>query len=259
MRILQQSTILVLLCSIGNATSRFIGGRTEEEEGTFCDDASGLCSVNPRLNPSQLLQDFPNMLDDDLPEESEILCPMLRMMRRTGVLPKSIRDPHYSISSIVEAMTDNFGLSLRTRAVVTGVATGMSMGQLVTFSTYPGFVNLDQLYNVFIGSHGSGYSFDGGSTAVSQNITSETISALKQLEDSEGHLSFDDLKIVKEDAASSRGISVSPISMFEAGFIWTFCGGEGRGYVETTDVELFLDGRMPLTVGQPGLRWWIPE
>lgn len=259
MRILR-SIALFSVCQANSGAARFVGGRTGGEESLVCDDDSGLCSVNPRLDPSQLLQAFPNMLDDDnLPEESEIMCPMLRMMRRTGVLPKSIRDPHYSISSIIGAMTDNFGLSLSTRAVVTGVATGMSMGQLVTFSTYPGFVNLDQLYNVFIGSHGSGYTFDGGSTAVSPNITANTISALKQLEDSDGHLSFDDLKIVKEDAASSRDISVSPVSMFEAGFIWTFCGGEGRGYVETSDVERFLNGRMPLTVGLPGLRWWLPD
>lgn len=199
------------------------------------------------------------MLDDDLPEEIEIMCPMLRMMRRSGVLPESALDPHYSIPSIVTAMVDNFGFSPRTKALVTGIASAMSAGQVATLSTYPGFVNLDKLYNVAAGSHASGYSFDGLSTTVSKNITQETIQALKELEDSDGHLQFDDLKIVKEDAASSRSTSISTVSMFEAGFVWTFCGGDARGYVETTDVERFLNGMLPLTVGQPSLKWWNPD
>jgi len=256
MKIIQLSTFAIFSVRVGEATL-FRGRNTNEPN---CDDNSGLCSVNPRLNVTKLLQDFPTILDDDsMPKEIEIMCPILRLARRSGALPESMMDPHYSIPSIVSALSDNFGFSLRTRALAFGVATAMSSGQVATFSTYPGFVNLDRLYNVLAGSHASGFTFDGNSTTVSKEITQQTMRALSQLEDADGHLTFEDLQVVKVYAAESRDVSVSRVSGFEAGFVWTFCGGDERGYVETSDVERFLNGQLPLTVGQPSLKWWNPN
>lgn len=241
-----------------------VGAQEMVCEGDFC-------SVNPRLDPAQLLAQYPNALtfdnnnnssnttDDDTDPFNQIMCPMMRLLRRNNMLSESRWDPHYSIPSIVRALTTNLGLSVPGRAAMLGLTKGISAGQVATRSSLPGFVNMHQLHRAVGVSHASGYTFERNSTHVSTEALAATMTSLRALEDENGHLTFENLQFVKLEIAQQRGVRISIPSGLETGFIWTFCGGATRGYVETGDVERFLTGHLPLTIGEPDfLRWnWL--
>jgi hypothetical protein len=222
------------------------------------------CSVNPRLNPTDLLSNYPsafsfgNTTEDETNEDylNQIMCPMLRLLRRTNMLSHSWLDPHYSIPSIVRAMTTNLGFNAVHGAAMLGLAKGVSTSQSARLDTLPGFVNLHQLHRVVGVSHASGYSFDGNSTRVDKDILESTITSLRALEDENGHLAFENLQLVKVGIAQERGVGISIPSGLETGFVWTICGGAARGYVETSDVESFLNGYLPYTIGEPDFLQW---
>lgn len=129
-----------------------------------CDEASGLCSVNPKLDPSELLADFPGILDDSDDHDDalvEVLCPFLRMIRRTQVLRDKISisipgGERYGIFNIVRVIHDTFPFSLRAYSSLVGVAVSVAVGQLFRFATVPGKVNLEQLWNAPLISHECG-------------------------------------------------------------------------------------------------------
>jgi hypothetical protein len=116
-----------------------------------CDEASGLCSVNPKFDPSKLLAHFPDIIsgEDDTDEKMQIICPFMRMLRRTGVLPdKSILPQRYRVFKIVNVIHKNFGLGAITYTEALAVVSAIASGQLLRFATFPGRVNLDKLFNV---------------------------------------------------------------------------------------------------------------
>lgn len=179
------------------------------------------------------------------------MCPMLRVARRAGILSNAVFDPHYDVPKIIQALTDHLGAPF---LLTSFIATGTSAAQLASFSSFHGFfVNLDKLYKLPGISHASGFTFDGDSTTVSTVLLNETMTLLRELQDENGHLLLEDLQQVKDDIAEVRDVNISIISNLEIGFVWSTCGGELRGFVETTDVERFLNGRLPLTTGAPSI------
>ncbi len=80
--------------------------------------------------------------------------------------------------------------------------------------------------------------------------------SLRALEDEEGHLTLENLQLVKTEIAQQRQVGITIPSALETGFVWTICGGAVRGYVETSDVERFLAGHLPYTIGEPDFLQW---
>lgn len=79
------------------------------------------------------------------------------------------------------------------------------------------------------------------------------MAALTVLQNGDGYVTLEDLRQVKDDICAQQGVSSTSPGRSEVNLIWTFLGGEVRGFIETSDVERFLNGKLPLMLGEISL------
>jgi hypothetical protein len=194
---------------------------------------------------------YPQIEEGSLqPENKKILCPFHRMLERAGIYDADKKDQSALTVSILKitSFAREFG------CIVTGcggVATAASAGQLTQGTTTPGSVNVESLHTAIGIAHECGLTFAKGGTEVSDTVRASTLAALAQRADSEGHLTYADLEAVKLNICAAQGVQNTSAGTIEIGLIYTFLGGNKRGFIDYADVERLFFAELPKTIGRP--------
>lgn len=194
---------------------------------------------------------YPSIEEGSLrPENKKILCPFLRMLERAGIYDSDKKEQSALAVSIIKitSYAREFGCII---AGCGGVATAVSAGQLTQGTTSPGNVNVEALHTAIGIAHECGLTFAKGGTEVSDAVRGQTLAALAQLTDSEGRLTYDDLETVKLNICEEQGVQNTPAGTVEVGLIYTFLGGNKRGFVDFADVERLFFAELPKNIGRP--------
>lgn len=197
-----------------------------------------------------LRQRYPTIDDGSTRSENkEILCPFWRLIERSGSLDALDKakgsDVVISILNIARKAKE-FGCKFVECA---SVATLVSAGQQTHIETMNiASVNITKLHNARGIAHDCGLTFEKGGAKVSNKRRSQTLSRLEALSvKNQGRLVLADLMQVKKQICSDEGVEMSAPGKLEVGLIFSFLGGKDRGFIEYTDVERFLNAKMPLT------------
>lgn len=240
MRLFQNSKYLISLIATLSCTSLLPIVSSYDE---VCDEETGLCSVTPNMNPTELLEAYPDILSDEPPENKNILCPLVRIAKRYGLFGDD------SLVAIPEALRAIGVLGTAPNMKFAGFGVIISVSQTFQFLSLPGFVNIEALHKTAI-SHDCGLQFAKGATATDDEYRNSTLSKLAELTDDDGHLSLDDLNVVKKSICEEQGVESTMIGRGEMVFIYTLLGGTARGYIEYSDVERFLYSKLPMIIGE---------
>jgi hypothetical protein len=212
-----------------------------------------MSSQEPPVSRMALAAKYPSIEEGSLkPENPKILCPFHRLLERAGLYDSEKKDQSpltVSISKIAN-FAKEFGCSIGACAAV---ATLVSGGQLTKGSTKFAYVNLEALHTAAGVAHECGLNFAKDGTVVDNAIRAKTLAALQKRADSNGRLKFSDLEAVKADTCAERGVAVSIGSTTEIGLIYTFLGGNERGFIDFADVKRFFHAELPKTIGEPSV------
>ena len=187
----------------------------------------------------QLATQYPEVTDNSVAENKNIMCPFLRMIARTGLYDTDDESGVLSQATVVAGTTE-FGCN---SVFCTGLAgtTGAKQG-------FNGDIDIEDLANVPDISHECGLTFAFGSKQVQDVIREDTLDRLFALTDAEGNLTFDDLMSVKLDICAEQGVTITDLGEGEVKLIFAFLGGVDRGFVSFADVDAFLHARLPETI-----------
>jgi hypothetical protein len=201
-------------------------------------------------NREILVLKYPGLEDTTRAENPKILCPFHRMLERAGIYDMSTDGPGPLLVSVfkITSAAKEFGCQI---AQCGTVATAVSGGQLATGTSVFSKVNIESLHTAIGVSNECGLSFAKGSAEVTESHRANTLAALASLQDEEGRLSYEDLVTVKESICSAQGVANTLPGKIEMKLIYSFLGGNIRGYIDYSDVERFLHAELPLTIGAP--------
>lgn len=201
-------------------------------------------------NREILVLKYPGLANPQRAENPKILCPFHRMLERAGIYDMSTDGPGPLLVSVLKITTAarEFGCQI---AQCGTVATAVSGGQIATRTSSFTKVNIESLHTALGVSHDCGLSFAKGSPEVTESHRANTLAALASLQDANGHLSYEDLVTVKESICSAQGVQNTLPGKIEMKLIYSFLGGNERGFIDYTDVERFLHAELPLTIGAP--------
>jgi len=206
-------------------------------------------SIENELDRSALIKKYPNLANSSVDNE-KVLCPFVRILNKTGLFQQAQNDKAEELVSIA-TLTDaanEFGCS----TIACGaVATAVSVGQKVAGSTDIGYVNIEKLHTAKGIAHQCGYTFAKNGTQVSDTARKRSLQMLKDKANADGHITLEDLKAVKKSICSEQNEDKTLAGSLEAELIYTFLGGESRGYIELADVDRFFHTQLPLTLGKP--------
>ena len=210
----------------------------------------------PPQDFEQLRQDladtYPSIEEGSLePENVEVMCPFLRLTERAGMFDRGADEYAPLKASIFEVAmaARDFGCSLYSCGAV---ATAVSAGQIFNGTSSVGKVNLESLHTAAGVAHDCGLTFAHGGTVVDPVVRDRTLDALGDRADSAGHLSYSDLRAVKQSICDEQGVSMSFAGSIEIGLIYTFLGGDRRGFIDHEDVVRLFHAELPKTIGKPG-------
>jgi hypothetical protein len=202
------------------------------------------------LTSKELRTKYPSIDDGSTrPENRKILCPFWRLIERSGsldLLNKSGNtDIIISIANIAKKARE-FGCKYIECATV---ASAVSAGQKTYPHTTKAFsVNLSKLHKARGIAHDCGLTFEKGGTAVSIKRRAQTLTRLKTKSvPQQDTLTLDDLMAVKKQICTEENVNITAAGSLEVKLIFSFLGGNDRGFIEYSDVERFLHAKMPLT------------
>jgi hypothetical protein len=215
-----------------------------------CSTSSNAPAPTPEERRAELIKEYPSLADDSRPENRKILCPFHRLLERTGMYDSSrtLKDGIRVAISLISRVAAEFGCS---KLSCGGVATAVSAGQITQGTTSFGKVNVEALHTAVGIAHDCGLTFEKGGQEVSDRVRDRTLSELKTLADASGRLTLDDLRQVQLNRCNEQGGKPSQAGLLEGELIYTFLGGNDRGYIMYEDVVLFLHALLPSTIGVP--------
>ena len=198
----------------------------------------------------ELLAKYPGLDGSERPENPKILCPFHRMLERAGIYDMSTDGPGPLLVGVLKIThaAREFGCKI---VQCGAVATLVSGGQLATGTSVFANVNLESLHTALGVAHDCGLTFAKGGQEVNDAHRAETLAALASLQDEDGHLRFEDLVAVKENVCAAQGVENTFAGKTEMKLIYSFLGGNVRGFIDYSDVERFLHAELPLTVDAP--------
>jgi hypothetical protein len=205
------------------------------------------------LSREALAAKYPQIEEGSLqPENKKILCPFHRMLERAGIYDADKKEQSALTVSIIKiaSFAREFGCMV---AACGAVSTAASAGQLTQGTTNPGSVNVESLHTAIGIAHDCGLTFAKGGTEVSDSVRASTLAALAQRADSEGRLSLSDLETVKLNICAAQGVENTSAGAIEVGLIYTFLGGNKRGFIDYADVERLFFAELPKTIGRPSV------
>jgi hypothetical protein len=205
----------------------------------------------------QLVHDYPSIGEgSERKENKTILCPFLRMLHRAGVFdarnPENNSKIMVTLISLISAARE-FGCdAIACGSVATAVSTIQVAhgGDLFRGQARLGNVNLSRLHRARPIAHDCGFTFAKGATTVTDAVRQSTLDRLKEISNSSsnpGELTKEDLMKVKLEICKSQNVKISLAGEFEVGLIYTYLGGEDRGFVEYEDVVRLFHAEMPKT------------
>ncbi len=205
------------------------------------------------LSREALVSKYPQIEEGSTqPENKKILCPFHRLLERAGIYDADKKEQSPLTVSVLKitAFAREFGCII---AGCGGVATAVSAGQLTEGTTTQGNVNVESLHTALGIAHDCGLTFAKGGTEVSDTVRAQTLAALSQRADADGHLKYSDLEAVKLNICAAQGVQNTSAGTIEIGLIYTFLGGNRRGYIDYSDVERLFFAELPKTIGNPFL------
>lgn len=205
----------------------------------------------------QLVHDYPSVGENSVRKENKtILCPFLRMLHRSGAFdarnPQNNSKIMTTIVRLVSAARE-FGCDV---LACGPVAAAVSAGQVSHGSDLTsgrarfGNVNLARLHKARFVAHDCGLTFAKGGTTVDDEVRKSTLARLKEISDASsnpGELRKKDLMKVKLEICSKQNVKMSLPGEVEVGLIYSYLGGDDRGFVEYADVVRLLHAEMPKT------------
>lgn len=199
---------------------------------------------------AEILKNYPSLTDQSRPENRKILCPFHRLLERTGMYDSSrtLSGGIRVAISLISRLAGEFGCS---KFSCGAVASAVSAGQLTQGTTSFGKVNVESLHTAAGIAHDCGLTFEKGGQEVSDRVRDRTLNELKTLTDSNGRLKLEALKRVQLNRCNEQGVKPSQAGILEGELIYTFLGGNERGYIMYDDVVRFLHAQLPETIGEP--------
>lgn len=186
-----------------------------------------------------------------------ILCPFLRLLERSGRLDDAIDDNDVIKSHQLNKAADDFGCdtTFMCGPVVAVVSTGQKVTEGFSFASFNPFrastVDLERLWDAPPISHECAFTFENGKgeEGVSATRLSSSMARFANRADADGHLVYADILSVKTKICDEESVEITSAGRIETRLIFSYLGGNERGYVEYTDVEGFLqvDTQMPQT------------
>ncbi|MCG8673312.1 MAG: hypothetical protein MI867_28240 [Pseudomonadales bacterium] len=189
----------------------------------------------------QIVEAYPSVVDDAVPENKNVLCPFLRLIERSG-LWEGETDPDTStiaVSTVVDG-TEEFGCSSLFCNTLANPTAAAQPG--------PGGVNIEALHTAAGFAHECGLTFAFEGTEVDDATRQSTLDQLFELSDENGHLSYNDILSVKLSICESQNVEITALGEGEMKLIFAYLGGLDRGYVTYDDVERFLFAKLPETI-----------
>jgi hypothetical protein len=199
---------------------------------------------------AELLRKYPSLSDGSRTENRKILCPFHRLLDRTGMYDSSrtLRAGIRVAVGLITQLASEFGCS---KVSCGAVAAAVSAGQLTQGTTSFGKVNIESLHTAAGIAHDCGLTFEKGGQEVSDRVRDRTLAELKTLSDPAGHLTLAALRRVQLNRCEEQGVRPSQAGILEGELIFTFLGGNERGFILYSDVDRFLHAQLPETLGEP--------
>lgn len=191
-----------------------------------------------------------------LPENKRVMCPFLRLMESSGAFAKDATELANRLTAKIEVpikkLADTafgFGCEGGCREVATLVAIAQQLQ--IPFHSF-NTVDITNLHRAKPISHGCGLTFASGGSEVDDTRRAETLASLKAIADAKpgdqnGHLEYKDLYAVKINTCNKEKVVISGPEQTEVDLIYAYLGGPDRGFVDYSDVELFLNTKLPKT------------
>jgi hypothetical protein len=224
---------------------------------------AGIHSRTYYKSSEQLVHDYPSIGEESERKENKtILCPFLRMLHRSGTFdarnPENNSQIMTTIVSLVSAARE-FGCDvLACGSVASAVSAGQisHSGDLVSGQARFGIVNLSRLHKARFVAHECGLTFAKGGTTVDDDVRKSTLARMKEISDASsnpGELRKEDLMKVKLEICTKQNVEMSLPGEVEVGLIYSYLGGDDRGFIEYEDVVRLFHAEMPKTKIVKGL------
>jgi hypothetical protein len=232
--------------------------------------------LKPGPTCAQLVEKFPAANAPESPDDKKVICPFLRLLKRTGLLDKeiennlSIASDEKSVAPVslahLELVTGEIGCEGKACvAVAASVAKNQNslsppqvdIGRLFAAPTRASYSNQSQDR----ASHDCGYTFQFGDEAVNDETRTATLQRFKEIADKNaGRISIADLVAVKKESCQrdykiykAKGLlpfnlvdeakqTLIPDSrdQMEVALIYAYLGGVDNGYLTYEDLSNFF-------------------
>lgn len=173
------------------------------------------------------------------PENKKVICPFHRMLERSGIYDEEIM-PQTALTVPTQSVTDaslEFGCATNSCGPV---ATAVDLAQSGSG------IDLLRLHQANGISHQCGLTFAPGGSEVSDAVRDATLARLQTLADANGHLSFSNLMLVKQEICASQGLTMNAIEESEIRLIYAYLAGVDNGFILLSDVDRLLHATMPV-------------
>jgi len=200
------------------------------------------CEV-PGPSREDIVAQYPSVdINSTRPENKEILCPFVRMLERSGAFDAfNITGAPFEVSpEVITDVAEEFGCG---RAGCGSVAQQVADSQGANTDA----VLIEELHLAEGIAHDCGLTFALGGTQVSDSVRQSTLNRLAELANPNGQVEFEDIETVKNEICASQGVAITAAGELESKLIFAYLGGIERGYIDYSDIELFLSATMPVT------------
>jgi hypothetical protein len=238
-------------------------------------------NLKPGPSCTELVEKFPTTNSSEQAEDKKVMCPFLRILKRTGLLDSEI-EKNLKTASGKDSVAPITLAHLETVAEQIGcegkacvaVATTVARNQN---SLSPPQVDIGKLFaapqrssyqdqSKDRASHDCGYTFEFGDESVNDEARAATLRRFKALADkSGGKISIADLVEVKKESCrrdyqiyKAKGLlPFNPVDeaqqtlvpdsrdKMEVALIYAYLGGIDNGYITYEDIDNFFHGKFP--------------
>lgn len=222
----------------------------------------------------ELLTKFPDLDQPENTEDKRILCPFLRIIKRSGAIAEEIA-ANLSLESLknkllpisvgsLASATAQFGCSSKACGDVAGQVSAGQNSLPLTSIDAKSIVDLGRLDTASGVAHDCGFTFALGETSLSPETRAASLAQFKVLA-VDGRLDFAAIMQVKKNNcmrdfnlaartgqttknlvnASNTSLELSRADLTEVNLIFSYLGGIDQGYILYSDLERFFQAEIP--------------
>lgn len=231
----------------------------------------------------ELVAKFPSVGDPNTPEDKRIICPFMRILKRSGLLEEEIaknlkapwaKDAVFPVSVLkLIGFTNQLGCQgIACAAVAEQAAMSQNknwpaltvdIGKLFAAPPRDQYKNRAKQQRA---SHDCGFTFQFGDESVNDEVRSATLSRFKAIaEQNQGQIKLADIvqvkkEMCKRDYAIYQGSGLNAFSpvddknqtlladasdKVEVSLIWIYLGGVDNGFIRAPDLDRFFHASFP--------------